>query len=274
MRNRIFPILLLIGLLLATTVVHAQDKATKANGKKAEATSRVDLKPRTLVSKKLDSVKDGPNGKVYTYKYRVEAQPTESDMPRYAVDPQYNVSYKQEGFLEGDKVTLISSNPETATDSPIWNYEISYEGSGERSITFDTTASVMAATFAAAGGETDPEDPNYHCRTCGHYDVSQCTAACRCCCSSGDENCNCLGCQYQNPRCFGCPVGCTCDHCICSCDGCLTQNPRCLGCPVGCTCDHCRCQCEESIDHSGRCGCAVCKQRPSVCDCECHKNCP
>jgi hypothetical protein len=50
--------------------------------------------------------------------------------------------------------------------------------------------------------------------------------------------------------------------------------PRCLSCPVGCACDHCRCLCEESIDHLGRCGCAKCKQKPSVCDCECHQRCP
>ncbi len=273
MKNRIFPILLLVGLLFGVAVaLHAQNASKSTKEQKSE---RVDLKPRMLVSKKLDRVEDGPNGKTYVYKYRVEAEPTEKDMPKYTVDPLYNITYEQKDFQKNDTVTLLSDNPESATDSPVWLYEVSYQGSGERKITFATTASVFAPTFLAANGETE-EPFEGHCGLCRHEEAWQCAAAnCTCrCCVSDDENCNCLGCQYQSPRCFSCPVGCTCDHCICSCDGCITQNPRCLSCPVGCTCDHCRCKCEESIDHVGRCGCTACKQKPLTCPCECHRTCP
>ncbi len=272
-------------LILATVIVlygfagflPAQDtKKTKPSGEKKQAeTSRVDLKTQTLVGKKLAKVENGANGKkVYHYTYRVQAKATEKEMPRYTVDPQYNVSYKQEGFQEGDSVTLVSTNGESATDSPIWVYDVAYTGSGTRSLTFETSGSMMVASFAAANAETDPDDPSCHCKTCRHYDASLCTPACRCCCTTDDAYCNCLGCQLQQPRCFSCPEGCRCDHCICSCDGCMTSKPRCLACPVGCTCDHCRCQCEASIDHLGRCGCAACRHSASTCECECHNSCP
>ncbi|MDR2755117.1 MAG: hypothetical protein LBC20_05370 [Planctomycetaceae bacterium] len=253
----------------------AADNGNNKNKSTPSKTGRVDLKTRTLVSKKLNRIDERPDGKkVYHYTYRVEAEPTVTEMPRYCVDTQYNVAYEQEGFQEEDSVTILSDNEESATDSPVWVYDVAYVDSGERALAFATTGSALGATFSSANSETDPNDPDYHCHTCNHYDSSQCTIACRCCCSTGDENCNCSGCQYQNPRCFACPVGCTCEHCVCNCDGCLTQNPRCFVCPVGCTCEHCQCLCLQSIDHEGRCGCAICKQRPLTCECECHCICP
>lgn len=272
MRNRIV-LLLVATLMFSGTFVVLQAQMNSGKNNSSES-ARVDLKTQTLVGKKLLRTEDGPDGKkIFHYVYRVQAQAAERDIPRFTVDPQFNISYKQSGFQEGDSVTLRSTNTESATDSPIWVYDVAYVGSGTRSLTFSTSGSVMAPMFATADGEMDPSDPNFHCKTCNHYDASQCTAACRCCCSTGNENCNCPGCQYKNPRCFACPVGCKCSHCVCSCDGCMTQNPRCLACPVKCTCEHCRCKCEENIDHLGRCGCMICKQRPFVCDCECHRDC-
>jgi hypothetical protein len=290
MRNVILPCILAVILLSgAITTLWAQPGngkqnpgkvvvADKDNGhieKPGVKSERLNLKTQTLVSKKLDHVDKKANGKkVYHYTYRVEAVPSETDLPQYVTDPQYNVSFEQEGFQAEDSVTLLSDNEESATDSPVWVYDVAYVESGVRSLSFATTGSVMAAAFSAASGELDPNDPDYHCGTCSHSYISQCTAACRCCCYTGDENCNCSGCQYQTPRCFSCPVDCTCEHCVCSCDGCLTQNPRCLVCPVGCTCGHCTCLCLEDVDHEGRCGCVFCKQRPLTCECECHCVCP
>lgn len=273
--KKLFLLLTLVTLLFCTaTVLCAQTTTGEKETTTSADSSRVDLKTQTLVGKRLDRVEESETGKEYHYIYRVEASPTEQELPRYVVDPQYTVTFTQEGFQEGDTVSLVSANSESGTDSPIWVYEVAYVGSGSRSLTFDTSGSILAPEFAVANSETDPNDPNYHCYVCGHANGASCTAACRCCCSTGNENCNCSGCQYQTPRCFLCPVGCTCSHCVCSCDGCLTQVPRCLACPVGCTCSHCRCQCEISIDHPGRCGCVLCKQRPLECDCECHRDCP
>lgn len=233
---------------------------------------RMDLKTQTLVGKTLTKVENGAGGeKIYHYTYRVHARATEKKMPRYVVDPQYSISYKQHGFREGDSIRLRSTNPESASDSPIWVYDVTYVGSGTRSLTFATSGSVRPPLFAPTDEVLD-----VHCGLCRHETIADCQAHnCQCrCCADDQINCNCSGCQYQTPRCFACPVGCTCDHCVCSCDGCLTQSPRCLSCSVGCACDHCRCKCEEDIDHLGRCGCVLCQQKPLTCECECHSNCP
>ena len=273
MRHRLVILFAVVSMFcgMSALICAAQPNATKDG----QAQGRVDLKTQTLVGKTLTKVESGPdNKKVYHYTYRVQAKPTQKEMPRYAVDHQYNVSYQQSGFKDGDSVKLRSNNSESASDSPIFVYDVTYSGGGTRSLNFSTSGSVMSLLFAAADSENEPFDG--HCGLCRHETVADCQASnCQCrCCVDDQTNCNCSGCQYQNPRCFACPVGCNCSHCVCSCDGCLTQSPRCLVCPVGCTCDHCRCQCEESIDHLGRCGCVLCKQKPAVCECECHKNCP
>ncbi|MDR0610654.1 MAG: hypothetical protein LBG58_11125, partial [Planctomycetaceae bacterium] len=122
----------------------------KDNSQSAKQSNRVDLKTQTKVGKKLDRVEDTPKGKKYHYLYRVQAEPTETEIPRYAIDPQYNVSYTQEGFQENDSVTLLSDNTEENTDSPIWVYDVAYVGSGERMLTFSTSGSTGFATFSVA----------------------------------------------------------------------------------------------------------------------------
>jgi len=278
MKNRlVFPLLAALMFCGMTAILTAQtnNEPVAAGKGRQDASGRVDLKTETWVGKKLEGIDepDEPGGKrTYRYTYRVHAKATEKNMPRFSINPQFNVSYEQTGFLENDSISLRSTNSESLSESPIWTYDVSYSGGGTRSLNFSTSGSAMSLSFSAANSETPDEE--FHCRICNHREISQCTLLCRCCCATGDENCNCLGCQYQNPRCFACPVGCDCDHCVCSCDGCLTQNPRCLVCPVGCNCDHCQCLCDVSIDHPGRCGCAACKQRPLICDCECHRVCP
>ena len=118
-----------VGKPVANNAVNQQatDHGKNKNKSTPSKTDRVDLKTRTLVSKKLNRIDVRPdNKKVYHYTYRVEAEPTVTEMPRYSVDTQYNISYEQEGFQEEDSVTLISDNEESATDSPIWVYEVAY----------------------------------------------------------------------------------------------------------------------------------------------------
>ena len=234
------------------------------------ASTLLDLKPQTVVTKKAGKVEENSNGKVYHFTYRIQARPTVEKAPKYLVDPKYSVSFTKTNFKENDTVTLLSTNAETETDSPIWVYNVAYAGAGERMIEFQTSGNAIVPLFFVANDEVDPGG-NFHCYVCGHATANQCTSACYCCCAAV---CNCLGCQLQNPRCFSCPIGCTCSHCVCDCDGCLSQSPRCFLCPVGCTCSHCQCLCALNIDHSGICGCANCKKPTSTCTCDCHSDCP
>jgi len=269
MRNRV--VLFLVALISwgALALLYAQQQKGGSLPR-----DRVDLETETLVGKRLERTETGSNGEsIYHYLYRVEARPGAKSFPRYVLDHRYNVTYQTEGFQEGDSIRLRSINRESETDSPIWVYDVIYVGSGMRSVNFGTSGSVLVPLFSVANSEDDP-DPSFHCTICNHQYAHQCTDACQCCCSTGNEPCNCSGCQYQTPRCFSCLVGCSCSHCVCSCDGCLTQTPRCLSCPIGCTCAHCRCQCVINIDHPGRCGCMRCKQTPLPCHCECHRDCP
>lgn len=285
--GRTFSVALVIFFSLMVTVNHA-----KVNGHTAEesisaaveatATSEsvstkstdtvknlLDLKTRTEVSKTLSRSEDTATGKMFVYVYRIQARPTATDTPRYLVDPSYSISYTTSGFQANDTITLISDNTEKGTDSPIWVYEVTYVGAGTRTITFTTAGEVEVAAYTRVSGE---EVLKEHCAICGHDDPSQCTEACLCCCFNTNTHCDCIGCQLQNPRCFTCPVGCTCAHCVCSCDGCLNQNPACHSCPPDCNCSHCQCLCESNVDHEGICGCRECKY--GDCDCECHNDCP
>ncbi len=155
MKNRIVRLTLAVGVLLGMIgFVHARQTKQQVAGK-AAPTDRVDLKTETLVGKTLDEVVDGPNGKEYRYTYRVQAKPTEKEMPRYTVSPQYEISYTKEGFQEKDSITLLSENTESGTDSPIWVYQVTYVGSGERKISFDTAGSAMVPMFTTVNSETD-----------------------------------------------------------------------------------------------------------------------
>lgn len=213
MRKRPLTAVLSIGLLLGTVFfLHAQTKDVPAR-EEGVASSRVDLKTETLVGKKLDRIEDGPNGKSYHYTYRVEAKATEKELPRYAVNPQYEVSHTKEGFRENDTVTLLSENTESATDSPVWVYEVAYVGSGERSLVFTTAGSTAAPMFMPVNSETeDPDDPGGSGGDEGGGTGSG--AACECCTT-----------QHMHENTCGshalCPDGCKCTEsgCTCPCHG-------------------------------------------------------
>jgi len=170
--RRILFFCVLLGLVcLPAAVLYAQSKEKGPQGK---PTDRVDLKTQTLVGKKLDRVEERDGKTFHVYKYRVVASPTEKEMPRYTVSPSFNVSYTQEGFQKDDSVTLISANEESATDSNIWVYEASFAGAGVRSLTFETSGSVMAPMFAVADNENYP--PDWHCILCQHATFADCLA--------------------------------------------------------------------------------------------------
>ncbi len=274
MRNRFFPLLVSVGLLFGVAICLQAQNAPKLRDE--SQAGRVDLKPRTLVSKKLDRVEDGPNGKTYVYKYRVEAEPTEKEMPRYAIDPQYRISYEQKGFQKNDTVTLISDNAESATDSNIWVYEVSYVGSGERKITFATTGSVVAPTFLTASGETRCSKCGCDMQNCSAHDFCDecrpgcpengCPAECPGCSCSCHKTCSAdCDCQkLEDPSLCPGPEGHNCAICNpCSQGGC---SARCDG--DGCTClCHCKCAAGTCSPQSA-CGCESCA---SSCSCPCHR---
>lgn len=214
MKNRIWLFILVVGFLFGTIVsVHAQQAATP----KSQSKDRIDLKTETLVGKTLDEVVDGANGKEYRYTYRVQAKPTEQEMPRYAVNPQYDITYTKEGFQEKDSVTLLSANTESGTDSPIWVYQVTYVGSGERKISFDTAGSAMVPMFATANSET--ENP---CDICGQ-DPCVCDDSdpCDVC---GQDPCVC----DDNDPCEVCgEYPCVCDNScgVCGQDPCACTTP-------------------------------------------------
>ena len=292
MRSRIvFVLTAVLFLCGVVAVLYAQSQ----NRTPQPGVDRVDLQTETWVGKRLDRTEDGPNGqKIYHFTYRVEARPSAKGLPRYIVDHRYGITYETEGFQPGDSVTLLSTNPESETDSPIWVYNVTYIGGGTRSVTFAATGSVMAPTFATANSETD--DPctcvgcaaiNNSCScsigcSCSHCppcncigcQINNCYTCPKGCSCSHCTHCDCLGCQSQNPKCQSCPQGCTCSHCRCACDGCLSQDPVCTSCPPGCYCDHCGCLCVDDIDHVGVCGCALCISPATRCRCECHAPCP
>ena len=291
MKRRILILCTLVGVCVFAAILYAQQQKSVQQ----LSPDRVDLETQTLVGKRLERTETGPNGeKIYHFLYRVEARQTAKSLPRYIVDHRYNITYTTEGFKTGDTITLLSTNEESETDSPIWVYNVTYVGGGNRKINFDTSGSVFAPTFTTVSGETD--DPctcvgclalsnACSCRegcTCSHCPPCSCigctSSSCYLCpkgCScSHCTVCNCIGCQSQNPKCVSCPQGCTCSHCRCACSGCLSQSPPCISCPPGCFCNHCGCLCTDDVDHFGVCGCALCSSPGTRCRCECHAPCP
>ena len=291
MSNRVVLVLSAMFFLFGVVaVLYAQSQGSVPH----RGDDRVDLQTETWVGKRLERTEEGADGQtIHHITYRVEARPTAKGLPRYIVDNRYGITYATQGFKDGDSVTLLSTNAEEETDSPIWVYNVTYVGGGERSITFDTSGSVFAPMFATANSEVD--DP---CECVGCLAISNCSCRVGCSCShcppcncigcqtnncytcpkgcscSHCIPCNCLGCQSQNPKCQSCPQGCTCSHCRCACDGCLSQDPVCTSCPPGCYCDHCGCLCTDDVDHPGVCGCALCTSPNTRCRCECHAPCP
>ena len=251
MRSQIVLVLATVLLLCGVVaVLYAQSQ-----GKTLQpGTDRVDLQTETWVGKRLDRTEDGPNGqKIHHYTYRVEARPTAKGLPRYIVDHRYGVTYETKGFQPGDSVTLLSANPESETDSPIWVYNVTYVGSGTRSVTFSTTGSVMTPTFMSANSETncpgcgcDLTNCSNHdyCEECNHCPENGCVAdcpGCQCAChDTCSENCDCEvsldcpgpsghDCETCNPKCGGEP-GCYCggdpvNGCQCSCHMVITETP-------------------------------------------------
>jgi hypothetical protein len=263
----------------------------KDNSKSAKKSNRVDLKTQTKVGKKLDRVEDTPKGKKYHYIYRVQAEPTETEIPRYSVDPQYSVSYTQEGFQEDDSVTLLSDNTEENTDSPIWVYDVAYAGSGERMLTFSTLGSTGFATFSTASSEEECDGCGCDLTDCDDHACSTCNA-----CSVGDcyngcdgEDCSCDCHETCNPDC-NCepsedcpgPDGHDCDTCnlLCCQDGCPAScdDPDCSClCHCDChTCDTHQKECLEGNSEGNPCGCLLCDPDSSYydgCSCRCHQCC-
>lgn len=250
----------------AVAVLYAQSNANRTT-----QSGRIDLKAQTLVGKTLTNIEELADGrKAYHYVYRVQARPTEQDMPRYTVDPQYNVSYELTGFQADDSIRLRPSNRESQTDSPIWIYDVVFVDSGTRLIEFDASGSIFAPTFTVANDETE----NCFCTPgnpcgCGCVSCNNCNCQILC---GGNPGCS-LTCNGCNCTCHTtCPSGCTCEYCRCTCEGCL--NVDCVSCPKGCFCDHCGCLCLDDIDHSGVCGCPRCTSPESRCRCDCHVACP
>ena len=201
MKRRTLIFIALIGTCLCAAVLYAQQQ----KGVQQTLSDRVDLETETWVGKRLEKTEAGSDGRTtYRFLYRVEARQRATDLPRYIVDHRYSVTYTTEGFQAGDTVTLLSANEETDTDSPIWIYEVTYVGSGERTVTFETSGSVMAPMFATVSGETE-------CPACG-CDLLNC----------GDHG----FCDLCNPGCSlnGCPASCEGCSCLCHatpvCDDC------------------------------------------------------
>ena len=236
-RNRIIFVLASVLLFCGVVaVLYAQSP-----GKVAQSgTNRVDLRTQTWVGKRLVRTEDGADGqKIYHYQYRVEARQTAKSLPRYIVDRRYGISYETKGFKPGDSVTLLSTNPESETDSPIWVYNVIYVGSGTRQITFSTSGGATVPMFATVSGETDVCD-------CSNSNYSH---------GGGECNCGCAG--------LSCPCSChvpvTCSgNCQClqsdTCPGhdghdCLNCNPCWFesacghGCSQACSNSSCMCQC-------------------------------
>lgn len=295
MRSRIVfslaAMLFLCG-MLATLYAQSSDGGAQA------PSDRVDLKTGTWVGKRLERTENGPDGqKIYHYTYRVEARATARDLPRHIVDHRYSITHGHTGFKSGDSITLLSTNEESETDSPIWVYDVTYVGSGRRTIVFSTSGSVVAPVFMMMNGETvgncvcvgcqfrpSCNPPCYIGCNCSHCPPCNCsgcqTRSPRCytcprgCSCAHCTQCNCSGCQSLNPKCTSCPRGCTCSHCRCACSGCLSRIPPCTSCPPGCYCSHCGCRCADDVDHYGVCGCVSCVSPTTPCRCECHTPCP
>jgi hypothetical protein len=265
-KSRIVPFLMAVLFLCGTLVVlYAQ---SRGGGAQSDS-GRIDLETRTWVGKRLDRTEVSPDGqKIYHYTYRVEARATARNLPRHIVDHRYSITHHHEGFRTGDSITLVSTNDESETDSPIWVYHVRYVGSGRRTISFATSGSVSAPMFTTVTGEA----MDYcHCIGCQYLSCSTCLIGCPC---VHCTHCICHGCQSQQPKCQFCPHGCTCSHCRCACSGCLSQSPQCTSCPPGCYCSHCGCLCVDDIDHFGVCGCTQCTSPSTRCRCECHTPCP
>ena len=256
---------------LASSLIQAQSSVTKSGKSDQDkgASTILDLKPQTIVTKKAGRVEDTPQGKVYHFIYRVQARPTAEKAPKYLVDPKYSITFTKKNFQANDTITLLSTNSETETDSPIWVYDVAYVGAGERMIEFSTIGGAVSPMFSVANSEVDPGGGGIHCYVCNHATAGQCTSTCYCCCVTA---CHCIGCQPLS--CYSCPGGCTCSHCRCSCGGCQSQSPVCTNCPPGCSCSHCSCLCEQNIDHLGHCTCSQCTSTASACTCQCHADCP
>ena len=232
MRSRVVFLLaavLLLGGVVAILYAQSQSRTPQPG------TNRVDLQTETWVGKRLTRTEDAPNGeKIYYYTYRVEARATAKGLPRYVVDHRYNITYETQGFKPGDSVTLLSTNPESETDSPIWVYIVTYVGSGTRSVTFATTGSVFAPSFMTVNGETD----ECACGGNGSHDE------CDCGCKSNGCICTChQRCSYGN-----CPLGCSNTSDGCGCHGYCSENcthlksSNCPG-PNGHNCDKCNPKC-------------------------------
>ena len=258
---------------------------------------RVDLETETLVGKRLERTETGPNGKkIYHYLYRVEARQTAKSLPRYIVDHRYNITYTTDGFKPGDTITLLSTNEESETDSPIWVYNVTYVGSGSRKITFDTSGSVFAPSFVTVSGETDcggvPGCPT-DCNGCGCTCHEECLCEkggeheeCECGCADLDCECDChKHCKCKAGECVPWEDECDCDDCeseesdcTCTCH-CICFRGQCQPIDNVCTCKLCPDNCPSILDcchhcgHSMKCPGENCPDKDTTCLCSCHGLC-